>query len=358
MEITRFGWNDSFKQKFDDLKRNDLLPARVFSEDKGSYMLMSEVGSIVGRVSGKYRHETENRSDFPAVGDWVAIEVVPDQSLAIIHALLPRNTMFSRKTAGTKIEEQVVAANIDTVFIVYGLDNNFNVRGIERYVTLAWGSGAQPVIILNKADLVEDQGELEKIRSEVELVAIGIPIYFISSVVNDGISELKKYFKVGSTVALLGSSGVGKSTLTNLLLGDLSQKTGEVREADSKGRHTTTRRSIFMLPNEGMIVDTPGMRELQLWMNEQDLSTGFNDIETIALKCRFKDCKHEIEPGCAVKEAIEQGDLDNQRLVSHDKMLRELKHLVSKQDQQAWNARLEDRKFGKERHNYLKHKRR
>lgn len=357
MDLIELGWNNTFEQGFNQLREGNWVPARIFSEDKGSYILMSELGELTGRISGKYRYLTKNRADFPAVGDWVVIEALTNEGIGIIHALLPRSTVFSRKAAGSKIEEQVIAANIDTVFIIFGLDNNFNLRGIERYVALVWNSGAQPVIILNKADLISNEDELTKIRHEVESVVFGVPVHFISAATRSGMAELEKYFSLGRTIALVGSSGVGKSTLTNTFLDKFQQKIGSIRENYSKGRHTTTRRSIFILPTSSMIIDMPGMRELQLWMEEKDLDTGFSDIESLSTNCHFRDCKHNDEPGCAVQEAILQGYLDSNRLKSYHKMLRELQYLASCQQQNLWDSRLEDRKFGKERHNLLKHQR-
>jgi ribosome biogenesis GTPase len=318
---------------------------------------MSEFGELSGSVSGNYHNKTTRRADFPAVGDWVIVEPDLKQKSATIINLLPRHSMFARKTTGTKTEEQAVAANIDTVFIITGLDNNFNINRIERYVTLIWSSGARPVIILNKADMLEDAHQKEEIYQQITSVAIDLPIHFISAATGEGMLELQQYFTKGSTIAMVGSSGVGKSTLINSLLGNIQQKTVAVREKDAKGRHTTTHRQIFLLPGGGMVVDTPGMRELQLWMDEEDLNIGFSDIERLAIHCRFSDCSHSSEPGCAVQAAIDAGHLDESRLIGYKKMQRELKHLANRQQENLHHKRATERQFSKMCRNVMKHKR-
>jgi len=248
---------------------------------------------------------------------------------------------FSRKEAGDKVEEQVVAANIDSVFIVSGLDDNFNVNRIERYLVLAWSSGANPVIVLNKADLCSDTAD--KIL-QLESIAMDVPIHAISAQSGEGMDLLRPYVQSGQTVALLGSSGVGKSTIINTLLGYERFDTGDVREGDSKGRHTTSFREMCKLDSGGLIIDTPGMREIQIWIDESSLAQSFSDVEDYAMLCRFSDCQHNSEPDCAVQEAIDKGDLELTRLESFRKFQRELIHLVEQQDASARAEKKKERK--------------
>lgn len=358
-DLEKMGWDSIFAYYFDELKCPNLIPARVSSEDRGAYSLVTSLGELRGKVSGTYRYSTENRIDFPVVGDWAAVEVYSADSIAIIHELLPRKTILSRKVSGAVTEKQALAANIDHTLIVSGLDKDFNLRRIERYLTLAWDSGAKPVIILNKVDLIENRAELDEIKNEIESIALGVPIHFISSLGanNDNLKDLESYFSDHKTVVLLGSSGAGKSTLTNRLLGKDYQKTAEVRISDSKGRHTTTRRQLFLLPSGGMLVDTPGIRELQLWVDEKGFDLGFSDIEALAKKCHFGDCTHTQEPGCAVQEAVIKNELDKNRLHNYQKLQKEAKYLNGRQKEASWDSRLADRKFGKFRHSVLKQRR-
>lgn len=355
MDLFTFGFDIIFQQAFENLQRTDLLPARVVSEDRGSYLLMTTIGEVRGKVSGAYFYIAKTRSDLPAVGDWVAVQVGSSDSIALIHALLPRKNLLSRKMAGENTEEQPLAANIDYAFIISGLDNNFNLRRLERYITLAWNSGAEPVIILNKIDLILDETKLDNIKNELKEITYGVPVHFISSINNQGLEALNNYFLNHKTVALLGSSGVGKSTLTNQLLGENLQKIATTRESDSKGRHTTTRRQLFLLPTGGMLIDTPGMRELQLWLDASVVDTSFSDIANLALNCHFRDCTHMYETGCAVQEAIAKNLLSEDRLTNYLKMQREAKYLAKKQREVSWDTRLEDRKFGKRCHEVRKH---
>jgi ribosome biogenesis GTPase / thiamine phosphate phosphatase len=347
MILEKFGWNFTLQNAFDYLEKDNLKAVRVISEDRDSYLLITENGEIRGKVSGAFRYKCENRSDFPAVGDWVAINVNANDEFAIINKLLPRTSLISRKAAGKNISEHVLAANVDYVFIISGLDNNYNLSRIERYVTQIWNSGAKPVIVLNKVDLITNDAKLNLIINELNAIAMGVPIHCISTLYDQKITELAKYFVDNKTVVLLGSSGVGKSTLTNKLLGVDLQKTTVTRLKDSKGRHTTTRRQLFLLPFGGMLIDTPGMRELQLWLDKEDVDTSFIDIDELAKHCRFSDCTHTCEIGCAVQEAITNDLLDNDRLKNYSKMQREVKYLAQRQQENSWSSRLEKRKFGK-----------
>lgn len=332
LNLHQLGWNPFFSQPFEPFRAEGYAVGRVALEHKNTFLLYTELGTLSAEVSGKFRYQATEPQDFPAVGDWVVIRPRASESTATIHHVLPRQSKFSRQVAGTKIEEQLVATNINTVFLISGLDGDFNLRRIERYLLLVWESGANPVILLNKADLCEDVAAR---RAAVEAIAPGVPIFALSASQNQGLSQLSPYLTVGQTVALVGSSGVGKSTLTNQLLGSDRQSTQAVRQDDSRGRHTTTHRELMVLPTGGLLIDTPGMREIQVWAQEEGLQETFSDIEILAQNCRFRDCQHQHEPGCAVQQAIESGDLAPQRLASYQKLQRELAHLARKQDQQA-----------------------
>lgn len=329
--LENLGWDPFFQKHFQALKISDSVPARVISESKGSFQVYSQYGELTARISGKMRYRTGEEKRYPAVGDWVVVKPLINEQKGIIHAVLPRKSKFSRKVAGERTEEQIISANIDTVFIVSGLDGgrNFNLRRIERYLTLAWSSGATPIIVLNKVDLCPDDDFY--IRS-VENIAPGIAIHPVSAKEQIGLDALRNYLVKGNTVAFLGSSGVGKSALINALLGIEKQETGEVRTDDRMGRHTTTKRELILLPGGGIVIDTPGMREIQLWAGEEDLQGAFHDIEMLAKKCRFSDCSHNVELGCAVRAAVDQGELDPARLESYRKLQNELNYLASREE--------------------------
>jgi ribosome biogenesis GTPase len=288
-----------------------------------------DTGEADAQVTGQFRHQVEDPLMFPAVGDWVVAEFHGEHSLATIHHLLPRTSQFVRKVAGITTEGQIVAANVDTVFLMSGLDGDFNLRRIERYLVTAWESGASPVVVLNKADVCAD---LDDVVTQVESIAIGVPIHPISATTGQGLECLDSYLLPGKTVALIGSSGVGKSTLTNYLLGQHQQATRSVRADDSRGRHTTTHRQLLLLPSGALLIDTPGMRELQLWSDGSGLQATFGDIESLAEDCKFHDCQHDTEPGCAVKRAIALGTLDPRRLQSYQKLQREQQWIDLRQD--------------------------
>ena len=324
-----FGWSESLEHEFQALRAEGLEPARVAREERGRYRLLTSLGERPGEVSGRLRNRALSRSDFPAVGDWIAVRTVADDGPCVIEAVLPRRGVFTRKAAGNATEEQIVAANVDTVFLVSGLDADLNPRRIERYLTAAWESGAAPVVVLNKADVASDPGA--SIR-EVERVALGIPVVAVSARSRVRLEALRPWLGAGRTVALLGSSGVGKSTLVNALLGEERQDTGTVRADDSRGRHTTTHRELIPLPGGAVLLDTPGMRELQLWGDESTLAESFPDVEALAGQCRFRDCRHDAEPGCAVRAADADGALAAGRLESWRKLQRELAWLATKQD--------------------------
>lgn len=335
MNLTQLGWNNFFSENFELYRQEGYAAGRVAIEHKNRYVLYTEWGDCWGEVAGKLRHRTSGLQDFPAVGDWVAIRAAQGDNIATIHEILPRQSKFSRKIAGDRTQEQIIAANLDTVFLVSGLDGDFNLRRIERYLVLAWESGANPVIVLNKADLCP---EVEERVLEVEAIAPLVPIAVLSAAEARGLDALKSYLQPGKTVALLGSSGVGKSTITNQLVGTAVQKVREVREDDSRGRHTTTHRELILLPDGGLLVDTPGMREIKIWAKEDSLQDTFSDIEELAQECRFRDCQHDREPGCAVLEALETGTLDRRRFLSYQKLQKEINYISTRQDKQAYLA--------------------
>ncbi|MCA1319152.1 ribosome small subunit-dependent GTPase A [Bacillus tianshenii] len=333
MKLNELGWNDYLNTGFAAYEEQGFTVGRVMLEHKRIYRVETENGEYLAEVSGKYRFETQSREDYPAVGDWVVLSERASERKATIQALLPRFSKFSRKAAGLTTEEQIVASNVDTVFLVQSLNYDFNARRLERYLIMAWESGATPVIVLTKADLCEDVPA--KIK-DVEAVALGVPVFAVSVKDETGLEELATYFTTGRTVALLGSSGAGKSTLTNYLLGEEKQVIQEVRGDDDKGRHTTTYRELYLLPTGGLVLDTPGMRELQLW--EADGATvgqSFQDVEELAEQCYFRDCKHENEPSCAVREAIRGGTLEEARYQSYVKLQRELAYLERKSNKRA-----------------------
>ncbi len=314
-------WQNAFDRHGDEFA--DAVAARVIREDYGAYKVITAAGERLAEVSGHFRHAVQTRSDFPAVGDWVVLQVPDAHSTCVIHAVLPRISAFVRKGAGRAPEEQVVAANIDTAFLVSGLDHNFNPRRIERYITLAHESGADPVILLNKADCATD---VDRARRETESIAYGIPVLVLSATQRRGLDALWDFLTPGSSGVLLGSSGVGKTSLINALLGEEVFRTASVREDDSRGRHTTSFRQLIPLPNGAVLIDTPGMRELQLLAGESTINLAFDEIAEWAESCRFRDCSHTGEPGCAVQAALSTGELCLERYESYLRQRKEIRH--------------------------------
>lgn len=330
------GWDEAhWAPLLRDVAPDNCQPGRIVAEHKGQYRLGTANGELWAEVAGKF-YQATSRVDFPATGDFVAARMPESDGPAIIQAVLPRRTAFVRKAAGDRVEQQVVAANVDTVFIVSALDHDFNLRRLERYLTLAWESGSRPVLLLNKLDLCDD---LQAVLAEVGTVALGVPVHPLSAETEEGVDALAPYLQPGRTVAVIGSSGVGKSTLINRLLGRDVQATREVRSSDSRGRHTTTHRELFVLPSGGLMIDTPGMRELQLWSAGDGLDAAFSDIENLARGCRFQNCRHDRERGCAVRAAIDRGELPMERLESYRKLGRELDYLESQTDEAAAQER-------------------
>lgn len=296
----------------------DCVPGRVISQERDLYRLATAKGECVGAVSGKFRYQAESPTDFPAVGDYVAVYDAGDGS-AVIQGLMPRKSVFLRKAAGTGQKPQVVAANIDTLFLCMALNNDFNLRRLERYLSIAWDSGARPVVVLTKGDLCDD---LSGKRLAVETVAPGVDIVVTSALLGSGRELLLPYLQRGQTVAFIGSSGVGKSTLINALLGEDRLATGGLRN-DDKGRHTTTHREMLPLSGGALVIDTPGMRELGLWETGEGIERTFSDIEALASQCRFRDCSHTGEPGCEIRRALESGELSKERWQSYQKLREE-----------------------------------
>ncbi|PPA71136.1 ribosome small subunit-dependent GTPase A [Jeotgalibacillus proteolyticus] len=319
------GWNESWQEKASAYP--NLTPGRIIVEHKRLYRIQTEQGVLLGEISGKYRHEASQREDYPAVGDWVMVQPLENEQKAIIHAYLPRASKFSRKMAGYTSGEQIVAVNVDIVFLVMALNQDFNLRRLERYLLTAWESGANPVVVLSKSDLCPN---IEEKLEQAESVAMGVPIVTCSMIAGDRVNGLLPFIHEGSTTAVLGSSGVGKSSIINALLGEERMDTRGIREDDDKGKHTTTHRELLALPQGGVIIDTPGMRELQLWESEEGLEQGFSDIEALAEECQFRDCTHKNEPNCAVQLAIEEDRLPIERLTSYQKLQRELAYIERK----------------------------
>lgn len=298
----------------------DLFLARITEQHRDLYKAICEKGEIFGEVSGKFAHQTTASADFPAPGDWVMVDKMEGTAgHARIHHVLRRKSVFERQAAGTAHATQVVAANIDVVFLCMALSADFNLRRLERYLSIAWGSRATPVIVLTKADLCTD---LPSRLADIATVGVGTEVLVCSSVQEGGYEVVRSRIKVGETVAFIGSSGVGKSTLINRMLGEDVLATREIREDDGRGRHTTTHRQLLLLPHGGLVIDTPGMRELHL--DSGDLSKSFEDIDSLAARCRYRDCSHQTEPGCAVREAIENGTLAEKRFENYRKLQKEI----------------------------------
>ncbi|MBN2340077.1 MAG: ribosome small subunit-dependent GTPase A [Deltaproteobacteria bacterium] len=343
-DLKDLGFDAFFSDQVDITIRPEMIPARIASEHRGEYDVWSERGEERAKLAAPLfrKLHKKRKGELPGVGDWVAIHPDLDvDGIAVIEQIFERKTVFMRGAAGKEARVQVVSANVDYVIMVSSLDDNYNIRRIERYLARIWASGAQPVMVLNKIDLCDDP---QRVLDEVATHCEGVPILLISALNHTGVEQVRALIEPGKTAVLVGSSGTGKSTLINALFGECKMETGEVREKDSKGRHTTTRRQLLLFSDGGMIIDTPGMRELQLF-DDEGIDNVFADIDALTAQCKFADCSHDSEPGCAVREALESGELDPGRFFSYQKMGREVRDFEERQD--IYQRRKSEKAFGK-----------
>lgn len=342
MNLDKWGWTNYFKKRFSLLEDPCLIPGRIVKESKHLYEIETESGRYKGKVSGHYMYNALDASEYPTIGDWVALKITNDT--AVIHKLIDRKSAFSRKKAGIEASEQIIAANVDTVFLVFALEGgrNYSSGAIERFLTRAWDSGATPVIVLNKSDLCKN---CQDYVSQTESVAPGVTIHLTSTITGQGIEDLKQYVKPGETMVFIGFSGVGKSALINTLYGHELMKTGTIRQNDLKGKHTTTHKELFLMEGGGILIDSPGLKELQLWGSSDTLNESFDDIIKIGEFCRFSDCSHRGEPGCAVQLALSNGEIKHRRYENYQDMKKELEYLYSKV---SAKANLEKKAKGKQ----------
>jgi ribosome biogenesis GTPase len=338
--LLHFGWDKWFEDEFDRHESEGLEPARVIAEHRERYIVAAASGDMSAEITGKILFAAASPADFPKTGDWVAVQAFEGEGKAIIHAVLPRRTCFSRKAAGIKTEEQVIAANIDVLFIVQGLDHNYNRMRLLRYVSAVKGSGIEPIVVLNKSDINSESG---RILRETELIN-PVPALLLSARTGEGMQALVVLMNPGKTHAFVGSSGAGKSTLINAIAGREIAATKEVREDDSRGRHATVTRQLYDLGVHGLLIDTPGMREMSLWGEVPE----FDHVSEYAQECRFKDCTHEHEPGCAVREAADKGEIPREIMESYFKLKKEAAYTASRADKNAaMERKKKDKKLGK-----------
>ena len=340
MSLDDYGWTSFFAESFAPHAADGRSPGRVIEHRGRLYRLQTGETEIDGVAAGRLRHRAAGPQDLPAIGDWVAFRPPRAGSgPATVDAVLPRRTKLSRKVAGSRSDEQVVAANVDTVFLVMGLDGDFSLRRLERFLVMVWESGAAPVVLLNKADVAAAPAERQ---AEVEAAAPGVSVHLLSARRGEGLAALEPHLRPAETVALVGSSGAGKSTLINRLAGEERMATGEVRAGDDRGRHTTSHRELVRLPGGALLIDNPGVRELAPWSaggsDSRGLGETFDDLAALAAECRFGDCRHQGEPGCAVQAALGDGRLSAERWRSYQGLARELRHLEIRQDEGAQRA--------------------
>lgn len=331
-KLVALGLNDEIIKEFEEQCDKGYL-GRVVAEYQGVYRVGTKAADILAKVSGKFMNSAMEDSAYPVVGDWVSVDRISNHAgEGIISKVFSRKSAVTRKVAGIRAEEQIIATNIDYIFICMSVNKDFNIRRLERYLTIGWNSGAIPVVILTKIDLSEN---LDQIKHAVANIAIGMDVLYVSSFSGEGIDEIHKYLSGGKTIAFIGSSGVGKSTLINNLLGEEKMAVKNIRQSDHKGKHTTTHRELIVIENSGLVIDTPGMREIQLLDHEEGMDDSFSDIMDLENQCKFSNCKHITEPGCAVKEAIENGTISTERLESYNKLLREINYMKRKSDRKS-----------------------
>ena len=336
--LKTLGWNSFFEKQYEEYKNSGFIPGRIAVENKNNYLVLTENGEVLAEVSGKLMFTVESNSELPKTGDWVLLSIFDEDSRGIIHKVLERQTKISRRAAGKTSDEQIIITNVDYIFIVQSLDNNFNINRLERYLVTIFQSGAVPIIILSKADVCED---VDSKLAEINNRFPDIKTIVISSFKDVGISELCEVLEFGKTYAFLGSSGVGKSTIINKLIGEEMLKTTEVRTSDNKGKHTTTKRELIILEDKGILIDTPGMRGLQLWSADDGMSVVFTEFEEFAGQCRFADCTHTHEIDCAIIDAVKNNIIPQSKYDNYLKMRKELRYLESRVDQKVY---LEEKK--------------
>ncbi len=330
--LKQLGWDQAWEKAFAPFDEKGWYPGRIAVEGKGQYVVLSEQGEMTGIVAGKLLHTSYSAADLPKVGDWVALTYMPDEDKAVINAVAPRRTKISRKTAGREIEEQILVTNVDLAFVVHAMDRTFNARLLERHIMTVLEGGSKPIVVLNKEDLCED---IPATVAAAERSAAGVEVVVVSALTGGHINELARHIHPGETVVFIGSSGVGKSSLINRLYGEEVQHTIEVRESDSKGRHTTTAREMIVLPNGALVIDTPGTREFHVWFAGEGMVGAFPEVEELAIRCHFRNCSHTVEKRCAVLGAVADGSLPAGRYQGYLKLQRELKHLELSQSTRA-----------------------
>jgi len=352
--LQRLGWNASFEEEFAEFRAQGYEPARVAVEDKHQYMVLTTDAELAGIVAGKLLHNSASHADLPKVGDWVAVSVLPNEAKAVIHHVLRRRTRLSRKVPGRETEEQVLVTNIEVAFVVQALDGSFNARRMQRHLVTVYESGAKPVVVLNKVDLCDKAVEA---LEEAQQAAGDTPVIEVSARTGQGIDQLNEFIRPGLTVVFIGSSGVGKSSLINRLYGEEIQPTLEVRESDSKGRHATTWREMILLPNGGLVIDTPGTREFHMWLAEDGIQEAFGEIEELATQCHFRDCQHTVEKRCAVRAAVETEQLSRERYENYLKLRQEVARLEQAQTQRGYLERKKQTKVAQRAFNKSKRER-
>lgn len=350
-ELLKYGFNEGFLEKTDPSEPIELLPARVITVNKNNYLVTDGKEEIISELSGKFIFNAEAHSDYPSTGDWVNAQFLPGEKFAVIHQLLPRKTVLKRKTPGKKIDYQIIAANIDYALIVQAIDTNFNLRRLERYLAMVNEGKIHPVVLLSKSDLASPE-EIEEKKNKIMQVYNELDVIAFSNNIDPDVLKIKNILQPGKTYCLIGSSGVGKSTLLNKILNKEIFKTQAIREKDGRGKHTTSRRELVMLDNGAMIIDTPGMRELGVMGIDEGLDNTFKEITDLSDECKFKDCTHTVEDGCAVLKALQDGTILPERYQNYKKMYKESLFY----EMSYVERRQKDKKFGKFLHTYMKQK--